>query len=198
MATFCGKCGAKLEDGVKFCPSCGAIVATAQPEPTPTPEPTSTPTPTPQQNDFGAKVQGVVNTADTTGEYDKKDIEDNKVMAMLSYFGPLVFIPMFVKKDSKFCRFHAGQGLTLFLVDVAYGIVNAVLTAILKAIFPYQWTSWITYSRGFVYNALTTVLSLIWIPIGILAILGLINALNGKAKQLPIIGKIDILGKFFK
>ena len=24
---FCGKCGAKIEDGVKFCPSCGGVVS---------------------------------------------------------------------------------------------------------------------------------------------------------------------------
>jgi uncharacterized membrane protein len=44
-----------------------------------------------------------------------QDIEDNKVVAAFSYIWILFLIPMLMKKDSKFCQFHAKQGLILFL-----------------------------------------------------------------------------------
>ncbi|NCU25416.1 zinc ribbon domain-containing protein, partial [Candidatus Nomurabacteria bacterium] len=33
----------------------------------------------------------------------------------------------------------------------------------------------------------------LWIVFGVMAILGIINAVNGKAKELPVIGKFRIL-----
>jgi len=47
-----------------------------------------------------------------------QDIEDNKVVAALSYIWLLFLIPMLLKKDSKFCQFHAKQGLILFLFSL--------------------------------------------------------------------------------
>ncbi len=29
---YCGKCGNQIEEGVKFCPTCGAALQVAQPE----------------------------------------------------------------------------------------------------------------------------------------------------------------------
>jgi len=48
----------------------------------------------------------------------KKDIEENKVAAALSYVWILCLVPLFLKKNSKFCQFHAKQGLLLFIVEV--------------------------------------------------------------------------------
>lgn len=48
--------------------------------------------------------------------FDKKDIDDNKLLACLSYVGILFLIPLLAKKDSKFCQEHAKQGLILFIV----------------------------------------------------------------------------------
>jgi len=45
-----------------------------------------------------------------------KDIEENKVVAAISYLGPLFFIPLFLKRESPFCQFHAKQGLAFFVV----------------------------------------------------------------------------------
>lgn len=183
---FCGKCGTQVNDGVKFCPGCGAPMEAPA-------EQTQQNQQTQQQSNFSAKLQGLNNTADNTAGFDKADIEQNKAMGILSYFGPLVFIPIFASKNSKFARFHANQGLVLFIADVAYGIVQNILLAILRAVFPWNYNyGWIG-GRGFVYDAISTVLSLVWLIIGILAIIGIINAVKGRAKELPIIGKIKIL-----
>ncbi len=144
-------------------------------------------------NNLKDKVKNLNNTQDTTSEFDEKDINDNKGISILSYFGPLVFIPMFAKKDSKYARFHANQGLTLFIVYVGYTVLQNILLAILRAIFPWKWDYGYLGGRGFIFDALSTILSLIWIPIGIIAIIGLINAASGKAKELPLIGKFKFL-----
>ncbi len=166
--TFCGKCGTKVEEGLKFCPACGNAMAAPAAEPAA------------EQNDFSAKMAALNNTADTTAEFDANDITQNKAMGILAYFGPLCFVPMFAAKDSKFARFHANQGLVLLIACVAWAIVSSILNAIILAI------SWRLYF-------LTTLISLLSIVFAILAIIGILNAAGGKAKELPIIGKIKLL-----
>ncbi len=162
---ICNKCGMNLADGTQTCPGCG--------------------TPLAQQNtdlltNLSSKISGFNNTADTTASYDRTDIEQNKVMAILSYFSLLVLVPIFAAPTSKFARFHANQGLLLLIVEVAWWIIQIILTVIIYAI------SW---RLGF----LTIILSLVNIPILILVILGIVNAANGKAKELPLIGKIRLI-----
>jgi len=42
-----------------------------------------------------------------------EEIEDGKGLAWLSYVGWLFLIPLIAKKDNKFCKAHAKQGLVL-------------------------------------------------------------------------------------
>ena len=123
-----------------------------------------------QQNqpiDLSEKFNELNNTADTTSEYDAQDIEKNKVMAVLAYI--LFFIPLLAAKDSKFARFHTNQGLVLFL-----GGIIASVVAVIPVI------GWI-------------VAPIAGLAITVLAIIGILNALNGRAKELPVIGKFKIL-----
>ncbi len=178
---FCGNCGTKVEEGVKFCPSCGNVMAAAaaqqaQPQQA-APEQAQ---PAANQNSFSSKVASINNTADTTADFDANDITQNKAMGILAYFGPLCFIPMFAAKGSKFARFHANQGLVLLIACIAYAIASGIVNAIILAI------SWRLYF-------LTSIISLVSIVFAVLCIIGIINAANGKAKELPIIGKIKIL-----
>jgi len=168
MAT-CGNCGTNHDS--KFCPSCGAPALQQQAQPQPQQA---------QQTDFTAKLKELNNTADTTAEYTAEDINQNKTMAILAYFGPLVLIPIFAAKGSKYARFHSNQGLVLFLALIAYNIIEGILSSILLAI------SWSLYF-------LTTILGLVSIVFAVLAIIGIINASKGKAKELPVIGKIKLL-----
>ena len=172
---YCGKCGTKVDEGVKFCPSCG------NPMEAPAPEQQAQQT---QQNtaqtDFSAKFANLNNTADTTAEFDQADITNNKAMGILAYLGPLVFIPMFAAKGSKFARFHANQGLTLFIACGAWSIVYSILNWIILAI------SW----RLYFISSIIGLCSLVFL---VLAVLGIVNAANGRAKELPVIGKFKIL-----
>lgn len=126
--------------------------------------------------DLNEKLNAINDTADTTGEFDKQDIEQNKIMALLAYLSWLVIIPLIAAKDSKFARFHCNQGIVLALVEIAVGIVCGILSII-----PY--VGWIFTILG----------GLVGLCAFILSILGIINAVNGRAKELPIVGKFRIL-----
>ncbi len=180
--SFCGKCGNKVEDGVKFCPSCGnPLAATAeQTKSEGQAAPQAQPAQAEKQSDFAEKLQDLNNTADTTSEFDPKDVEQNKIMAILAYLSWLVIIPIFAAKDSKFARFHANQGLVLALTEIVWWVGTGILTAILTAIVPFL---------GF----LSTLLGLVNLLFLVLLVIGIMNVANGRAKELPIIGKFRIL-----
>ena len=166
---FCGNCGTKIDDHAKFCPGCGQAVeapATEQIKTEATEQPKAEQAQG-QQNDLSAKVANLNNTKDTTDQFDKDDIEKNKAMGLLAYI--LFFIPLLAAKDSPFARYHANQGLVLFLC----GLISSVL--------------WIIPILGWI---IAPILSIV---ITVLAVIGIINALNGKAKELPMIGKFKIL-----
>ena len=176
---FCKKCGTELGADSRFCPSCGAPTGQEQSKS--------------EQNTFAAKFAELNNTADTTAEFDPTDIEQNKWMALLAYLGPLVFIPMFAVKGSKFARYHANQGLTLFIASGVYSVIQTILTLILMAIFPLRMYGLFNYSRGGIYTTLVVLLGLAWVAFVALTVIGIINAVTGRAKELPIIGRITFL-----
>ncbi|MBR4369203.1 MAG: zinc ribbon domain-containing protein [Prevotella sp.] len=131
-----------------------------------------------QQESFEEKFQNLNNTADTTSQFDPQDITNNKVMAILAYFGILVLIPIFAAKESKFARFHANQGLILFIAGIAIYIVQTIFYSIFSL---RLW--WL----------ISTVVGIIGLVIFVLAIIGIVNAAQGKAKELPLVGNFKIL-----
>ncbi len=177
---FCSKCGTQLNEGQKFCPSCGAPVEAPVKEQTEAREQQAQPADTAAKNDFTAKIAGLNNTADTTSEYDAQDIQNNKAMAILAYLSWLVLIPLFAAKESKFARFHCNQGLVLAITEIIYVIAYEILSAVILAI------SW-----RLVF--LVSIIGIVGIVFAVVSIIGIVNAANGKAKELPIIGKIKIL-----
>ncbi len=182
--SFCGKCGTQVQDGVKFCPSCGTPMAAPAAEPQQAQQPQQTQQgqqgQQTQQAGFSEKFQNFNNTADTTADFDPKDVEQNKVMGILAYLSWLVIIPIFAAKDSKFARFHANQGLVLAITEIIWWVGTGIISAILTAI------SW---KLAFI----STILGLMNILFLVLLFIGIMNAANGKAKELPIIGKFKIL-----
>ena len=165
---YCQNCGAEVQEGSAFCLHCGAPVEnggtkTAEAKP-----------------DFNATVQKLTDTADTTFSFDPADIEKNKGMALLSYLSWLVLIPLLAGNKSPYVRFHANQGLVLAIVEIVWGVVSAILSRILDSMF---WP----------LTLISSLLPLVNILFGILAILGIVNAVSGKAKELPVIGRIRLL-----
>ncbi len=109
---------------------------------------------------------------------DIKDAPDNQAMAVLAY--NIFLIPLFAAKESPFARYHTNQGLVLTLAAVAYGIVYSILSTIVLAI------SWRLY-------LVVSILGWVGVVFAVLSVIGIINAVNGRMKPLPIIGKIKIL-----
>jgi len=173
---FCNNCGAQIQEGKKFCASCGqpVTVGTAAGQ-----QQQAQQQPQYQQGfQQGAdKLRNLAqNTADETGAIDPADIEKNKAMGGLAYF--LFFLPLLVCPESKYGRFHSNQGLIYLFLCIGSGIVNGLLYAILT------WRLW----------WLSSILSLvIEIPVLVIGIIGLINGFSGKAKELPVIGKFRII-----
>ena len=124
-------------------------------------------------------VNNFNNTADTTGEYDQADIEANKIYAILAYIGILWLVGLLAAKDSKFTRFHVNQGIILCIVEAIVGAICAGLEF-----------ATVTASLVTVIDLMTTALDLLTTG---LAIYGIYNALTGRAKELPVIGKYRIL-----
>lgn len=109
-------------------------------------------------------------------------------MGVLAYLGILVLIPLFVAKESRLARFHANQGLTLCLACIAWAIIQSVLIMILGAILLHG-----SVATWRIYSAFVTIFSFVYIGFGVLAIIGVINAVNGKMKELPLIGKFKLM-----
>ncbi len=182
---FCSQCGNQLADESKFCDKCGAPVGSTDSQ--------SNSNKTKNISDFvedlgakigyfiGAKIADFNNTADYTSEFEQTDIASNKAFAALAYLGILVLIPILAAPNSKFARFHSNQGLALLIVNVVTSIALSIIRIAMYAI---------ADPLGRIISVITWAVGIL---ILVLAIIGIINAVQGKAKELPLIGKIKLL-----
>ena len=152
-AKFCVICGAKAveiptqpaqpaqpTDPVQPAPAVTGFY-NAQPDPTQPPAPDAeqtppdaqqTPPPPPQpsyqpvtqQQPFNTQQQQTV--PPTANGFDPQDIQRNKIMAALAYVGWLILIPLFVRRESPFTRFHCNQGLILAFAWLAIVVLRSV------------------------------------------------------------------------
>jgi len=97
---------------------------------------------------------------------------DKNLVAILSYFGILFLIPMLAVKDNSFVKFHAKQGLVLFIAEIATTLIT--------------WVPIIGWIGG-------PILYIIWF---VFSIIGIVNVLGGKQNLLPVIGKLASKFKF--
>lgn len=112
-------------------------------------------------------------TETTAADY----ISEHKLYAVLGYILPFLFFLPLLQESSKhnaFARFHANQQLILLIVAVGlYAIHNILFIVLMGAAF--------------------FVVQLLNLAILILAILGIVAAVNGQMKELPVIGKFNLL-----
>ena len=95
----------------------------------------------------------------------QKNSQQGNAMAILSYLGILVIIPLLVAKDDEFVLYHSKQGLVL-LVGGIIGMFIGVIPIIGWLLAPFITLAWLIF-----------------------AIMGIINVLRGEKKELPVIGQ---------
>ncbi len=105
---------------------------------------------------------------DIPQEYIKK----GRALAWLSYFGLLLIIPAIVQRNNPYTVFHVKQGMALLIVNVIF--IFICFEANLPVIF---------------CQTVSVVLLII-------NIIGIVNAIMGKVKPLPIVGFIGELLNF--
>ncbi len=120
-----------------------------------------------------ADFKDILNTPDTTAEFDQEDVQKNKVMAVLAYFGLLFLVTLLAAKDSQYAKFHTNQGVVLWIAGIVVSVVSGILVFI-----------------PFIGGLIATLISLVMFA---LTILGIVNAATGKAKELPVIGKFKLI-----
>ena len=117
----------------------------------------------------GARDVGSGQTSYNGQPHVPNDIEDNKAITVLCYLGLLFLIPYLMKQDSPFVKFHSNQGLVLFILALITGAVSKI--------------PFIGWAIGAVCGVFVFVC----------LIFGIVNVLNGEMKELPLIGRIEIL-----
>lgn len=90
---------------------------------------------------------------------DASDAQENKYTAIFSYIYILFLIPLLAKRDSKFCQFHAKQGLVLFIIDIVASL--------------FVW--------------IPVIGQLLMVALAIVSVIGIIKVLNGEYWKIPYI-----------
>ena len=105
---------------------------------------------------------------------------NDKIYGVLAYIGILWLVGLLAGK-TEFAKFHANQGLVLFIAEIVLGIVGGIVSAILMFV-P-------------IVGSIIGGLVVAAISLGSLAlmIMGIVNAAQGQMKPLPIIGGIRII-----
>lgn len=142
----CPHCGNQCDDAVAFCNQCGAPF------------------------NAGASYQNF-DPADHTAEFEKADISQNKVLAMIPYLMSWVgiIIALLAVDNSKYVAFHVKQALKLQVVAII-SVVFCIIPLL----------GWIAYG-------ITAII------IFVLTIIGFFQVCGGKAKELPIIKGLGFL-----
>ena len=99
-----------------------------------------------------------------------------RLCCVLAYFSILFFLPLVFCRENEYAKFHANQGLVLF---ISVAVIN-VLIELVSLVIP----------SPPVKNAIYTIFNLVAICF---SILGVLHVVNEQDKPLPLIGKITII-----
>ena len=104
------------------------------------------------------------------------DIDQNKIFAVLAYLGILFLVPLLAAPNSKFARYHTNQGIVLFLATliVCGGSFFLAFVPLVNCV------AWMLPFAAMVWAL-------------VLMIMGIINAVSGQFKPLPLIGHFELI-----
>lgn len=114
----------------------------------------------------------VAESGNTPSQKPEFVLDNNAIMALLSYFGPLVLIPVLMKQTDPFIKFHNKQGLVIFGLLAASYILSGVIMSVPLL--------------GF---AIAGIFGFINLALAILSIIGIVNVVQKQEKEIPLVGK---------
>lgn len=103
--------------------------------------------------------------AGSTPEPSSTSMDNTTLMGVLAYVGPLVIIPYLTAKENSFVKYHIKQGLVLVVIEVALWIIGSMV-----------WGLWM-------------ILQIINIGLIVLSVLGIVNVIQKKEAELPLVGQ---------
>lgn len=109
---------------------------------------------------------------DYTNYFHPHEIEEGKALSIIGYLGILFLVPMLALPNNRFARFHANQGLVLFILWFVLWIAELILDRIPVI----GWFAW-----------------LLWFVPFVLMILNMVAAGSGRAKTLPLVGNFQLI-----
>lgn len=110
-----------------------------------------------------APHHGHQHAPDETPKADAKK-QENVLMAILAYIGPLILVSFLIAKEDPFVKFHIKQGLLLVIGEVA---------------------AWMLGMMFWPFFFLVQIANIFFL---VLAVVGIIRAAQGEMKELPLIG----------
>lgn len=93
--------------------------------------------------------------------------DNQTLLSILAYLGPLVLVSLYLGKSEPFVKFHVKQGLVVFSMEVIVWILGMIV-----------WPLWMFWS-------------LIDLFAFVLSVIGIVNVLQKKEKELPVVGKFS-------
>lgn len=127
------------------------------------------------------------NIQDDTSQFSSEEVQEGKVMGIISYLVP--FVPYLTEKNNKFVRYHAKQGMNLMMVYFTYMFLQIV-------------TSFIKVRRTIYYGRVEYFVTPWWIKVPLkiillcivaLAVWGIVDVCNGRARKFPVLSHINII-----
>lgn len=117
---------------------------------------------------------------DITEQFSAEDINENKNMSLFAYFHILVLITIATSiKKSEFAKFHANQGLALFICSICSEILCKMILIAVGG-----------FGLGFIVEIIFWLFDIVFL---VATVYGVYTVYSGKAVEMPIIGKIKIL-----
>lgn len=93
--------------------------------------------------------------------------DNTQLMSILAYVSVLILIPFLVAKDNQTVHYHIRQGVVLVVIEIALWIISEIL--------------WIPF--------LYPLFGLVHFGLLILSIIGIVNVLQKKQVELPLVGQ---------
>ena len=123
----------------------------------------------------------------------KEDAEKHKGVAIVGYIPPLFIIPLLVAPNSKFAKYHANQGLLVFIIAGACTMAAIILELCILVLFPMLRNIHLDILASLGSCAAHLGAMALLVAIAGFAICGIINAANGETKPLPLIGRYTLI-----